>query len=136
MTDILKLLSKPSKFTGEEKDWKPWNFSFMAYVGAVDKIMAAEAVTAMKSKVQVNMVDITTEQQQRSATMFSLLVQLYLLACGLARPAPRTRRKKRRAEKKALVEHSFENCTTELRFQVDFGGHFVHGSGALVESDL
>ena len=50
MTDILKLLSKPSKFTGEEKDWKPWKFSFMAYVGAVDKIMAAEAVTAMKSK--------------------------------------------------------------------------------------
>ena len=42
----------------------------MAYVGAVDKIMAAEAVTAMKSKVQVNMVDITAEQQQRSATMF------------------------------------------------------------------
>ncbi len=29
----------------------------------------------MKSKVQVNMVDITTEQQQRTATMFSLLVQ-------------------------------------------------------------
>ena len=77
MTDILKLLSKPSKFTGEEKDWKPWKFSFMAYVGAVDKITAAEAVTAMKSKVQVNMVDITAEQQQRSATMFSLLVQLW-----------------------------------------------------------
>ena len=77
MTDILKLLSKPSKFTGEEKDWKPWKFSFMANVGAVDKIMAAEAVTAMKSKVQVNMVDITAEQQQRSATMFSLLVQLW-----------------------------------------------------------
>ncbi len=35
MTDILKLLSKPSKFTSEEKDWKPWKFSFMAYVGAV-----------------------------------------------------------------------------------------------------
>ena len=52
MTDILKLLSKPSKFTGEEKDWKAWKFSFMAYVGAVDKIMAAEAATAMKSKVQ------------------------------------------------------------------------------------
>ena len=49
----------------------------MAHVGAVDKVMAAEAVTAMKSKVQVNMVDITTEQQQRSATMFSLLVQLW-----------------------------------------------------------
>ena len=49
----------------------------MAYVGAVDKIMAAEAVTAMKSKVQVNMVDITVEQQQRSATMFSLLAQLW-----------------------------------------------------------
>ena len=76
MTDILKLLSKPSKFTGEEKDWKPRKFSLMAYVGAVDKIMAAEAVTAMKSKVQVNMVDITVEQQQRSATMFSLLVQV------------------------------------------------------------
>ena len=50
MTDILKLLSKPSQFTGEEKDWKAWKFSFMAYVGAVDKIMAAEAVTAMKAK--------------------------------------------------------------------------------------
>ncbi len=30
----------------------------------------------MKSKVQVNMVDITAKQQQRSATMFSLLVRL------------------------------------------------------------
>ena len=77
MTDILKLLSKPSQFAGEEKDWKAWKFSFMAFVGAVGKIMAAEAVTAMKSQVQVNMVDITAEQQQRSATMFSLLVQLW-----------------------------------------------------------
>ncbi len=77
MTDILKLLSKPSQLTGEEKDWKAWKFSFMAYVGAGDKIMAAETVVAMKSIVQVNLVDITTEQQQRSATMFSLLVQLW-----------------------------------------------------------
>ncbi len=61
MTDILRLLSKPSKFTGEEKDWKPSKFSFMEYDGAVDKLMAAEAVTAMKSKVQVNMFDITAE---------------------------------------------------------------------------
>ncbi len=75
MRDILKLLSKPSQFTGGEKDWKAWKFSCMAYVGAVDKIMAAEAVTAMKSQVQVNMIDITAEQQQRKATMFSLLVQ-------------------------------------------------------------
>ena len=44
MTDILKLLSKPSKFTGEEKDWKDWRFSFMADVGAVDKSMATETV--------------------------------------------------------------------------------------------
>ena len=77
MTDILKLLSKPSQFTGEEKDWKAWKFSSMAYVGAVDKIMAAETVVAMKSSVQVNLADITSEQQQRSATMFSLLVQLW-----------------------------------------------------------
>ncbi len=77
MTNILKLLGKPSKFTGEEKDWKPWKFSFMAYVGAVDKIIAAEAVTAMKSKVRVNMVDITAEHQQHSATMFSLLVKMW-----------------------------------------------------------
>ena len=61
MTDILMLLSKPSKIIVEEKDWKPWKFSFKEYVGAVDKIMAAEAVTAVKSKVQVNMVDITAE---------------------------------------------------------------------------
>ena len=61
MTDILKLLSKPSQFTGEEKDWKAWKFSFMAYVGAVDKTMAAETVVAMKSNVQVNLVDITYE---------------------------------------------------------------------------
>ncbi len=39
----------------------------MAYFGAVDKIMTAEAVTAMKSKDQVNMADITAEQQQRNA---------------------------------------------------------------------
>ena len=77
MTDILKLLSKPSQFTGEEKDWKAWKFSFMAYGGAVDKIMAAEAVTAVKSQAQVNMIDITAEQRQRSATMFSLLAQLW-----------------------------------------------------------
>ena len=64
MTDTLKLLNKPSQFTGEEKDWKAWKFSFMAYVGAVDKIMEAEAVTAMKSQVQVNMIDITAEQQR------------------------------------------------------------------------
>ena len=77
MRDILKLLSKPSQFTGEEKDWQAWKFSFMAYVGAVDKTVAAETVVAMKSIVQVNLVDITYEQQQRSATMFSLLVQLW-----------------------------------------------------------
>ncbi len=77
MTDIFKLLSKPSQFTGEEKDWKSWKFSFMAYVGAVGKIMASESVTAMKSQVQVNLIDITAEQQQRSVTMFSLLVQLW-----------------------------------------------------------
>ena len=77
MTDILKLLSKPSQFTGEEKDWKAWKFSFMAYVCAVGKTMAADTVVAMKSQVQVNLIDITSEQQQRGATMFSLLVQLW-----------------------------------------------------------
>ena len=40
MTEILKLLSKPQPFSGEEKDWKNWCFAFMAYVGAVDKTMA------------------------------------------------------------------------------------------------
>ena len=72
MTDILNLLSKPWQFTSEEKDWKAWKFSFMAYAGAVDKVMAVETVVAMKSSVQVNLVDITSEQQQRSATMCSL----------------------------------------------------------------
>ena len=43
MTDVLKLLSKPSPFTGEEREWKSWKFSFMGYVGAVDPEMAAEA---------------------------------------------------------------------------------------------
>ncbi len=59
MTDVLKLLSKPSQFTGEEKDWNAWKFSFTAYVGAVDKTMAAETIVAMKSQVQVNLIDIT-----------------------------------------------------------------------------
>ena len=68
MTDILKLLSKPSQFTGEEKDWKALNFSFMAYVGAVDKIMAAEAVTAMKSQIQVNMIE-TSRPRSSSAVL-------------------------------------------------------------------
>ena len=63
MTDVLKLLSKPSQFTGEERDWKAWKFSFMAYLGAVDKVMVAEAVVAVKSTVQVNLADITPEQQ-------------------------------------------------------------------------
>ena len=73
-TDILKLLSKPSQFTGEEKDWKAWKFSFMAYVGAVDKTTAPETVVVMKSSVQVNLVDITAEQQQHSANYDVVLV--------------------------------------------------------------
>ncbi len=77
MTDVLKLLSKPQAFSGDEKDWKAWRFSFMAYVGAVDKAMAAEATTAMKKLDQIEMKDLTAEEQQRSATMFSLLVQLW-----------------------------------------------------------
>ena len=76
MTDILKLLSKPSHYSGEEKDWKAWRFNFMAYVGAIDKVMGAQAVTCMKSKTQVKTSQFTAELQQRSATMFSLLVQL------------------------------------------------------------
>ncbi len=72
MTDILKLLRKPSQFTGEEEDWMALKFSFMAYASAVDKVMAVQTVVAMKSSVQVNLVDITSEQQQRSATMCSL----------------------------------------------------------------
>ena len=52
MTDVLKLLSKPQAFSSEEKDWKNWRFSFMAYVGAVDKAMATETMTAMKRQTQ------------------------------------------------------------------------------------
>ena len=77
MTDVLKLLSKPQAFSGEEKDWKNWRFSFMAYVGAVDKVMASETVTAMKKVDMVETKDLSPDEQQRSATMFSLLVQLW-----------------------------------------------------------
>ena len=77
MTDVLKLLSKPQAFSGEEKDWKNWRFSFMAYVGAVDKAMATETMTAMKKTDPVAMKDLSGDEQQRSATMFSLLVQLW-----------------------------------------------------------
>ena len=77
MTDVLKLLSKPQAFSGEEKDWKNWRFSFMAYVGAVDKVMATEAMTAMKKADALETKDLSPDEQQRSATMFSLLVQLW-----------------------------------------------------------
>ena len=77
MTDVLKLLSKPQAFSGEEKDWKNCRFSFMAYVGAVDKAMATETMTAMKKTDPVEMKDLSGDEQQRSATMFSLLVQLW-----------------------------------------------------------
>ena len=77
MTDVLKLLSKPQAFSGEEKDWKNWRFSFMAYVGAVDKAMATETISAMKKTDAVEMKDLSHDEQQRSATMFSLLVQLW-----------------------------------------------------------
>ena len=77
MTDVLKLLSKPQAFSGEEKDWKNWRFSCMAYVGAVDKAMATETMTAMKKTDPVEMKDLSGDEQQRSAMMFSLLVQLW-----------------------------------------------------------
>ena len=46
----------------------------MAYVGAVDKVMATETMTAMKKIDIVEMKDLSEAEQQRSATMFSLLV--------------------------------------------------------------
>ena len=49
----------------------------MAYVGAVDKVMATETMTAMKNIDMVEMKDLSAEEQQRSATMFSLLVHLW-----------------------------------------------------------
>ena len=77
MTDVLKLLSKPQAFSGEEKEWKNWKFSFMDYVGAVDKVMATETITAMKRLDTLETKDLSPDEQQRSATMFSLLVHLW-----------------------------------------------------------
>ncbi len=44
MTNFLKLLSKPHYFSAEESERISWNFSFLAYVGAVDLEMVKLAV--------------------------------------------------------------------------------------------
>ena len=77
MTEVLKLLSKPQAFSGEEKDWKNWRFAFMAYIGAVDKQMCSEAVSVMKKDTAVETKDLNSDEQQWSATLFSILVQLW-----------------------------------------------------------
>ncbi len=75
MTDILKLLSKPGQFTGKQRDWKAWHFSFMAYLGAFDIEMVREAKHAMRSKTAVMLTAVSQEQQRISSTLFSFLVQ-------------------------------------------------------------
>ncbi len=77
MTDVLKLLSKSSQFTGEEREWKVWTFSFLEYLGTADPEMVKETKTAMKSKVQVILANMSPDEQRRLATLFSMLVQLW-----------------------------------------------------------
>ena len=84
MTDVLRLLSKPQAFSGEENDWKNWRFSFMAYVGAVAKAMATETMTAMKKTDPVAMKDLSGDEQKRSATMILLVGAAVEEACAYA----------------------------------------------------
>ena len=77
MTGFLKWLSKPSGFSGEEREWRSWKFVFMAYLGAVDPEMVKEAALAINSKMQVTFANMSQDEQRRSATLFSLLVELW-----------------------------------------------------------
>ena len=71
-----KLLTKPSKFSGNQADWTSWSFLFKAYIGAVDTILRQmlESIATVESVILQN--TLTLQEQKLSSQLYYILILL------------------------------------------------------------
>ena len=71
-----RTLAKPQNFSGEEKDWPGWQFSFLSYVALLSPRMAELIAEAGRLAVPIGLSDMDEESSLLANQLFHILVML------------------------------------------------------------